>query len=273
MNRNRKRSLLAAAAAAGGVLLAAASVVGFAGESTAASQVVPSNQSPPTLSGDTEVGKTLTANAGRWTGTEPITFVYRYQRCDRNGANCFTGGSTTQRRYELTAEDLGKTIRVRVTATNSDGSTNATSAPTAVIRPGAPAPPATGCGGNAPIQVSRISQPDRLQLDQFVPNPPVVNRSTTSLTLRVHVSCKGKSVQGALVKVEAVPFNQFSSPAEQTTGADGFATVTMGQLSGFPAADRQQLLVLFLRARKAGEDVLGGISTRRLVSIPVNLNR
>jgi hypothetical protein len=91
--------------------------------------------------------------------------------------------------------------------------------------------------------------------------------------MRVHVSCDGKAVQGALVLVEIVPFNQYDSPSEATTGADGWAQVTLTQLSGFPAAQRQQLLVAFLRARKAGENVLGGVSTRRLVSFPVDLRR
>ena len=42
---------------------------------------------------------------------------------------------------------------------------------------------------------------------------------------------------------------------------------------GFPAARRQQLLVIFARARKTGEDPLGGVSTRRLSSFRVDLNR
>ncbi len=272
MKHSRNRSLVVGAAA--GALLVLAAAVGFAGKGTAAAQVAPSNQSPPTLTGTPEVGKTLTASPGSWTGTEPITFVYRFQRCDKDGGGCFTGGSTQQKTYKVVPEDVGKTIRVRVTATNRDGSANATSVPTAVIRAAAAPPqPASGCAGNAPIQVVGIAQPERLLVDQALLTPSVVGRSTLSITLRVHVSCKGKSVQGALVQTAAVPFNQFSSPGEQPTGADGFAQITMNQLSGFPAADKQQLLVIFIRARKAGEDVLGGISSRRLVSFPVDLNR
>lgn len=268
MNRKRNRPLLA-----GTILLLVALAVGLAAKGTAATQVAPSNESPPTLTGTPEVGKTLTASPGRWKGTEPITFVYRYQRCDKDGGSCFTGGSTTQKTYTLTEADLGKTVRVRVTATNKDGSATATSAPTAVIRAATAPPPAAGCTGNAPIQIARVATPERLTVDGQSINPSIVGRSTQSVTLRFHVSCKGKAVQGALVYATAVPFNQFTVPAEQPTGADGWAQVTMTQLSGFPAATSQQLLVVFVRARKAGEDPLGGVSTRRLVSFPVDLRR
>ena len=60
---------------------------------------------------------------------------------------------------------------------------------------------------------------------------------------------------------------------EQPTDANGLATITIHQLKGFPADRNQQLLVMFVRARKQGEDLLGGISSRRLISFPVNLNR
>ena len=80
-------------------------------------------------------------------------------------------------------------------------------------------------------------------------------------------------MQGALVYGTATPFNQFAIPAEQPTGADGNTTLTFQRLSGYPVSNHQELIAMFLRARKPGENVLNGITGYRLVSVPVDLNR
>lgn len=266
---NRRTTLLGLIAS---VLVVLAAVAGRAEIADSAPQAAPSNQTPPAISGTPEEGKTLTTSNGTWTGTAPITYTYSWRRCDADGGSCSRIGGATERTYVLKKVDVGNTIRSRVTARNSDGSTAATSVPTAVIRAAA-APAPTGCNGNAPIQIANVALPERLNIDGTSISPTVVGRSTRSITLRFHVSCRGKAVQGALVYAPAVPFNQFTDPAEVATGPDGWAQVTVSQLSGFPAARNQQLLVVFARARKAGEDVLGGVSTRRLVSFPVDLRR
>ncbi len=265
----KRRTTLLVTLASTMVVLAV--VAGRAEIADSAPQAAPSNQSPPAVSGTPEEGKTLTTSNGNWTGTAPITYAYSWRRCDADGGSCSQIGGATDKTYLLKKVDVGNTIRSRVTARNADGSTTATSVPTAVVRAAA-APAPAGCNGNAPIPIASVSSPERLTIDSQSISPTVVGRSTTSITVRFRVSCKGKAVQGALVYGEAVPFNQFT-PAEQPTGADGWATLTMNRERGFPAANSQQLLVVFGRARKAGEDLLGGVSTRRLVSFPVDLRR
>src|SRR5918995_1543700 len=184
-----------------GVVLASAAIAAVAGTGIAAPQAPPSNQSPPTISGAAEVGKTLTASAGTWAGTAPITYAYQWRRCDADGSGCADIGAATARTYVLKRVDAGNTIRVRVTASNSEGSASASSVPTAVVK-AAPSP--SSCAGSAPLQVARIAAPERLTIDGQQISPPVAGRSTTTVTVRFHVSCDGKPVQGALVYVTAV---------------------------------------------------------------------
>jgi hypothetical protein len=230
----------------------------------------PASTAPPTIAGTAREGETLTADPGTWTGTQPIQYAYEWQRCTAIGASCAAISGATAKTYALTKADAGGTLRVRVTATDSTGATSATSVPTAVV---ASAAPATGCpSGNGTAAVRAVSPPARLVIDQYQVTPSTVTRSTDTVTVRFHVSdtC-GQAVQDALVFATGVPYNQFSIAPEQPTDANGWAQLQMQRLSGFPAARRQQLLVLFARARKPGEKLLAGIATRRLVSTPVSL--
>lgn len=94
----------------------------------------PVNSSPPTISGTAQAGQTLTAAPGAWSGTQPIGYAYRWQRCSTSGAGCSTISGASGATYAVTSADVGSTLRVAVTATNSAGSSTATSNPTATVQ-------------------------------------------------------------------------------------------------------------------------------------------
>jgi hypothetical protein len=79
----------------------------------------PANTQRPTISGTARDGETLTADPGAWSGTEPIEYSYRWQRCDAEGAGCADIEGASERDYTLGAADIGTTVRVKVTATNA----------------------------------------------------------------------------------------------------------------------------------------------------------
>jgi hypothetical protein len=263
------------------VTVTAKNADGSASDTSAPTAVVksaaasPTEASPPTIGGTPQDGKVLTASAGKWNGTGPISFSWQWRRCDAQGGNCGDIGGANDRLYPVTSRDVGHTLRVQVTAKNSAGSASDTSAPTAVVTEPPPPPAPTGCpGGSGGVNVSQLSPPARLTVDGMQASPSTLGRNPGDVVVRFHVSaCGGRPVSGALVYVTAVPYAQFTIPPEAATGSDGWVTETMHQDAHYPASPRQQLLAVFVRARKPGENVLGGISTRRLVSFPVDLRR
>ena len=254
--------LIAAVTALALVILAAAGVA-----ATNRVSVAPANTQPPVVSGTPEVGKGLTTTNGTWSGTTPLSFSYQWRRCDRNGGSCADISGANDNTYTVQNADDGNSLRVVVTAKNGDGTANATSVPTAVVG-GAPA--TNGCpvtkSTSAPI--ADLSPPARLQINAFDVTTGAINNQTQSFSLQVRIgSTCGVNIQGASVYVTAVPYNQFDIPAEKLTGSDGTVTLSFSRLSGFPASSKQQQLTLFIRATKPGEDILAGVSTRRLVAL------
>ncbi len=265
----RRLTPLVALALASGIV---GVVLGGTGTGVAASTARPTNNQPPTITGTPEVGKTLTARVGTWTGN-PTDYDYAWRRCDADGGSCSLISGANEKTYLLKQVDQGNTIRVRVTAQNADGRTTATSVPTAVIRAASTPPPANPCD-KSPVVATELKPPERLLISGQQVSPNVVVSSTQEIVARFRVTaCNGKPVQNALVYVTAVPYNMFSVPPEASSGADGWAELRMNRQRGFPATPRQQLLVMFVRAREPNGNLLGGISTRRLVSFPVNLSR
>jgi hypothetical protein len=98
----------------------------------AAQAAVPANSAQPTITGTPEKGMILTAHKGTWTGA-PTAFVYRWQRCATDGTACVNIPGASTKTYTLTPVDVDHAVRVRVTASNTDGRSAAFSRPTTVI--------------------------------------------------------------------------------------------------------------------------------------------
>ncbi|MET0603657.1 MAG: RHS repeat-associated core domain-containing protein [Baekduia sp.] len=125
------------------VKVTATNASGSASVTSAATAVViaaaPVSTAVPTISGTAKDGQTLTSTTGTWTGTTPLTYGRQWRRCDAAGANCVDISGATATTYVVAAADVGKTLRVVLTATNAAGSASATSAQTAVATAAAPA--------------------------------------------------------------------------------------------------------------------------------------
>jgi hypothetical protein len=253
----RTRLGLGLAVVAGAVLGA---VFGQPGSSRAASTALPRNTKAPVIQGSAEVGLTLTSTRGSWTNS-PTSFSYAWSQCDATGSSCLSLTGATHRSYTVQAGDLGHTLRVSVTARNASGPspTPATSAQSAVVSP-------TGCApGTGPIQVTQVSPPARLEIAAASISPAVTRTSTTIHLHFAITACNGRAVTGATLYATPIPFNQFAA-AQGTTDASGHVTLTEARRSGFPAAQHQRLLAVFVRAAKPGDPVLAGVSTRRVVA-------
>ena len=97
----RRKNLRTAAGLIAVAALTAIAAALWTGSGTAAGAVAPTNSSPPTISGTTEEGKTLTAARGSWSGSDPITYAYAWKRCDADGGSCATISGTNASTYVL----------------------------------------------------------------------------------------------------------------------------------------------------------------------------
>jgi hypothetical protein len=130
LSRHRGRRRLGPCAGVVAVALIALTTV--AGSGRAAATAGPVNTAAPKITGTPRVGQTLTASTGTWSNS-PTDFAYLWQRCNTSGAACTAVANGTQKTYTLIPADAGHTVRVRVVASNADGSTAAFSEPTATV--------------------------------------------------------------------------------------------------------------------------------------------
>ena len=79
----------------------------------------PSNSAVPSVSGTLNVGKTMSATTGSWSGTPTIEFEYEWQRCTTaQTSSCNPIADATESTYDLQLADLTNRVRVVVTGSN-----------------------------------------------------------------------------------------------------------------------------------------------------------
>ena len=135
-SHSRERTLV------GAVFVTAALALGVfalpAGQGVAAQAALPGNTAEPAIGGRAEQGRTLASSTGSWTGTQPLAFAYQWVRCGADGGrsdggDCTIVSGATDRRYRVVRADVGFRLRVRVTATNAEGSRTVASNPTTTV--------------------------------------------------------------------------------------------------------------------------------------------
>ena len=122
------------------------SVIAWSGPTGPIGPTPPINTTLPLITGTARVGAALSATSGTFSPAD-ASLAYQWQRgTTAAGFTDITGANASG--YTLVAADAGVTVRVKVTATNVDGSATATSAPTAPIAqpPNSTRPPAAPSG-------------------------------------------------------------------------------------------------------------------------------
>jgi prepilin-type N-terminal cleavage/methylation domain-containing protein len=108
--------------------------------------LAPTNLNPPSITGTPGVGVVLTSDKGSWLSALALTYVFQWQRCNASGGACVDIAAANSSSYTVNlAADNQKTLRVKLTATNANGSASAFSTTTSQIQAGrinAPAPTA-----------------------------------------------------------------------------------------------------------------------------------
>lgn len=108
-----------------------------------ASAVAPIYTGGATVSGTAEVGSTVTASEGTWTdgGSSISSTTYQWESSS-NGSTWSQISGAISSTYVVTSSDANKYLRVKITKTNTPGSTTGTSSASALVTtpalPGAP---------------------------------------------------------------------------------------------------------------------------------------
>ena len=223
----------------------------------------PTNTTEPSISGQATVGSTLQANRGEWSGQQPITYCYAWQRCNAQGDNCSEIQGANDTEYEVRSGDSGRTLRVRVTARNDRGQNSAISNPTVSsaaarsLRPLRELPAGRGSEG--------CRRSPRRRVGQLQPEPGDEPHRADHGARQDHGA--GRPAGAAARRCSCAPRRGSWRARRRPRGADGFVTLTLVPNDTFPQPRSGFNVQFFIKASRPGDPGLGGIAGYRLVQV------
>jgi hypothetical protein len=228
----------------------------------------PRNTRLPSVTGTWVEGQTVRVERGTWTGASPITYSYQWLRCNAAGGSCVAISGARSTQYRLTAADVGRKIRVDVTARNALGAATARSTESATVAPAGPAGIIVLPSGERSIPATSVPASHRLVVAEvrFTPNP--VRSRTAPIIVRVRVKdTRGYVVRNALVFARSTPLVTRAVRPRQPTATDGWVSFTMQPRFSFPQPRNGFNVQFFVKAYRQGDPPLAGVAGYRLVQV------
>jgi hypothetical protein len=232
---------------------------------TAVVQGAPVNTAQPFPRGSMVVGQTVTADPGTWTGRQPISFAFRWLRCNSAGGECQNISGGTSRTYRVAQADVGGKLRFNVTARNTIGSRTVISTESATVSEPLPSGAIRLPSGEISIPATSVPANARLIVSQvrFAPTPVRSNRNPIGVSVRV-TDTRGFIVRDAIVFVRSTP--RVTSGGDRTaTAVDGWVTYQLVPNGNFPQPRKGRNVQVFVKAYRTGDPALAGVAAYRLV--------
>jgi hypothetical protein len=92
----------------------------------------------PQIAGSASDGQLLSAGTGAWKGTPPQSFAYQWLSCPKGNGACSSIEGATASSYRVETAQIGRKLRVFVTASNAVGTASSTSSASKPVTAGAP---------------------------------------------------------------------------------------------------------------------------------------
>jgi hypothetical protein len=199
------------------------------------------------VSGTAQVGQTLTfVNGTSWAGDTPITWFYRWSRCDTVGANCVRISDATASTYTLVSADAGHVIQGLIGGSNVWGGNGWGLAYTSAVVTAAPSGGGGGGGGGGgmPLDLSVALSPSATQI---APGGSVLFHITVtdaSKSPATHLHVLVEVPAGARVSAASTD----RGPGCQPAATPGWLDCNLDYLSGSPVEGNVLVTLTFPNA-------------------------